>query len=70
MFPEFGISKNSGQQKLREGRCWCGLVVITTAELASTKSEFRFCTGSNPGMVLALMPFIGQAFCKNNTSSS
>ena len=25
-----------------------GVVVITTAQLHSTKSELRFCTGSNP----------------------
>ena len=25
-----------------------GVVVITTAQLHSTKPEFRFCTGSNP----------------------
>ena len=25
-----------------------GVVVITTAQLNSTKSEFRFCAGSNP----------------------
>ena len=28
---------------------WChGVVVITTAQLHSTKPELRFCTGSNP----------------------
>ena len=28
---------------------WCGgVVVITTAQLHSTKPEFRFCPGSNP----------------------
>ena len=26
-----------------------GVVVITTAQLHSTKSELRFCAGSNPG---------------------
>ena len=26
----------------------CGVVVITTAQFPSAKSEFRFCTGSNP----------------------
>ena len=26
----------------------CGVVVITTAQLHSTKSELRFCAGSNP----------------------
>ena len=26
----------------------CGAVVITTAQLHSTKSELRFCAGSNP----------------------
>ena len=25
-----------------------GVVVITTAQLPSTKAELRFCTGSNP----------------------
>ena len=27
---------------------FCGVVVITTAQLHSTKPELRFCTGSNP----------------------
>ena len=28
---------------------WCrGVVIITTAQLHSTKPELRFCTGSNP----------------------
>ena len=28
---------------------WCrGVVVITTAQLHSTKPELRFCAGSNP----------------------
>ena len=27
----------------------CGVVVITTAQLHSTKLDFRFCAGSNPG---------------------
>ena len=26
----------------------CGVVVITTAQLYSTKPEVRFCAGSNP----------------------
>ena len=26
----------------------CGVVVITTAQLHSTKPELRFCAGSNP----------------------
>ena len=26
----------------------CGVVVITTAQLYSTKPELRFCAGSNP----------------------
>ena len=26
----------------------CGVVVITTAQLNSTKPELRFCAGSNP----------------------
>ena len=26
----------------------CGVVVITTAQLHSTKPEIRFCAGSNP----------------------
>ena len=26
----------------------CGVVVITAAQLHSTKPELRFCTGSNP----------------------
>ena len=35
--------KNSGQSFRR-----CGVVVITTAQLHSTKPELRFCAGSNP----------------------
>ena len=27
---------------------WCCVVVITTAQLHSTKPELRFCAGSNP----------------------
>ena len=27
---------------------WRGIVVITTAQLHSTKPELRFCAGSNP----------------------
>ena len=27
---------------------YCGVVVITTAQLHSTKPEVKFCTGSNP----------------------
>ena len=36
---------------LREVVAWClapGVVVITTAQLHSTKPELRFCAGSNP----------------------
>ena len=30
-------------------KCWrCGVVVITTAQLHSTKPELRFCIGPNP----------------------
>ena len=29
-------------------QCRCGILVITTAQLQSTKPELRFCTDSNP----------------------
>ena len=33
----------------REKLSWlCGVVVITTAQLHSTKPELKFCAGSNP----------------------
>ena len=31
-----------------QGMWCCGVVVITTAQLHSTKPELRFCAGSNP----------------------
>ena len=31
-----------------ETRIYRGVVVITTAQLHATKSELRFCAGSNP----------------------
>ena len=30
------------------GQWCCGVVVITTVQLHSTKPELRFCAGSNP----------------------
>ena len=37
------VTKNLAQKKWRRG-----VVVITTAQLHSTKPELRFCAGSNP----------------------
>ena len=33
-----------------------GVVVITTAQLHSTKSEIRFCAGSNPARGVSMVP--------------
>ena len=57
------------------------IVVITTVQLNLTKSELRFCAGSNtayirmmvtsdncPGWKKGLMPLASQPFCKNNSS--
>ena len=36
---------------------WCsGVVVITTAQLHSTKPELRFCAGSNPARGVSEIP--------------
>ena len=35
-------------KKSRQSFRRCGVVVITTAQLHSTKPELRFCAGSNP----------------------
>ena len=34
----------------------CGVVVITTAQLHSTKPELRFCIGSNPALDVSKIP--------------
>ena len=47
---ELSVSKVNNMQAIwGEIMMWCeGIVVITTAQLHSTKPKLRFCTGSNP----------------------
>ena len=48
---KFSVLMKRKQKLWRRGvvAMWCrGVVVITTAQLPSTKPELRFCAGSNP----------------------
>ena len=47
-------SSNDCWANYKEKVAWCrGVVVITTAQLHSTKPELRFCAGSNPARGLS-----------------
>ena len=39
---------NLSKENDNKGKCHCGVVVITTAQLHPTKSKLKFCTGSKP----------------------